>query len=43
MRFSWLGIALPTLLAALPHGPHVAQGPADILRLGEGEMVGWGE
>lgn len=38
MRFSWLGVALPTILAALPHGPHVAQGPADILRLGEGEM-----
>lgn len=38
MRFSWLGAALPTILAALPHGPHVAQGPADILRLGEGEM-----
>ncbi len=38
MRFSWLVAALPTILAALPHGPHVAQGPADILRLGEGEM-----
>lgn len=38
MKISWLGIALPTLLAALPTGPNVIQGDAQIF-LGDSQKM----